>query len=99
MNIFDKYFCQNKKVNYDQDFFKHLLIYTLVKIRPNYIYRNCQFIKIFIGNNKSKDIERMMEVFSESYKFVENITYKNLFGVSENEFIKKCEKSLHDYSK
>ena len=99
LNIFDKYFCQNKKVNYDQDFFKHLLIYTLVKIRPNYIYRNCQFIKIFIGNNKSKDIERMMEVFSESYKFVENITYKNLFGVSEDEFIKRCEKSLHGYLK
>ena len=99
LNIFDKYFCPNEKVNYDQDFFKCLLIYTLVKIRPNYIYKNCLFIKLFIGNNKSKDIEQMMEVFSEFFKFIENISYKNLFGVSENEFVERCKKSLHDYTK
>ena len=99
LNIFDKYFSQNEKVNYDQNFFKRLLIYTLVKIRPNYIYRNCQFIKLFIGNNKSKDIERMMEVFSDSCKFIEKISYKNLFDVSEDEFVKRCEKSFHVYLK
>ena len=99
LNIFDKYFCKNEKVNYDKDFFKCLLIYTLVKIRPNYIYKNCLFIKLFIENNKNKDIENMTEIFTESCKFFENFSYKNLFGVSEDEFIKRCEKSLYDYSK
>ena len=96
LKIMDNCFTNKVKMSNGQDFFKNILIYTLVKIRPSWLYSNCLFIKAFIDNQTNITGESIFEILSEDCKFFEEISYKKLLGITEEEFNKKCEKSLHE---
>ena len=96
LEIMDKCFMNKNKVSYGQDFFKNLLIYAIVKIQPSWLHSNCLYIRTFIECHKNKTGESIFEILSEACNFFEEITHKNLLGVSEMEFNEKCEKSFNN---
>ena len=96
IEIMEKCFNNKVKVNYGQDFFKDLLIFTIVKINPSWLHSNCLFISTFIETHTNKTGESMFQILCDACKFFEEISYKNLLGVSEKEFNEKCEESLND---
>ena len=96
IEIMEKCFNNKVKVNYGQDFFKDLLIFTIVKINPSWLHSNCLFISTFIETHTNKTGESMFQILCDACKFFEEISYKNLLGVTEKEFNEKCEESLND---
>ena len=96
LEIMDKCFMNEVKVSYGQDFFKNLLIYSIVKIQPSWLHSNCQYIKAFIEYHKNKTGESIFEILTEACKFFEEITPEKLLGVTEKEFNEKCEKSFNN---
>lgn len=95
IEIMDKCFT-NRKISYGQDFFKNLLIYTIVKAKPNWLHSNCLFIKVFIENHTNKTGESMLEILNDACNFFNDISHKSLLNVQEKEFNEKCEKSFHE---
>ena len=69
-----------------------ILNYVFIKAQPLRIYTNAKYMKLFIGD-KGNDIEgSQLEQLFETCDFIENISWKKLLDVSEQEYNTKFHK-------
>ena len=63
-----------------------LLNYVFIKSKQKRIFTNCEFMKLYMGENiKKKEGNNLAQL--ESIKdYTKNLTFKNLFNITEKEF-------------
>ena len=68
-----------------------VLSYAIIKSRPIQILKNCKYIELFLGDKKEKlEANYLAQLISVS-KFIEEITYEQLYNTNKEEYDKKCE--------
>jgi len=70
-----------------------ILTYIFVRIQPKGIHTNIEFIKLFI-NIEADDIQ--LTNLTTVCKILQNINFKNLLDIDENEFNQNCQKVLDE---
>ena len=72
-----------------------VLNYAFVKAEPLRMYSNVKYMELFIGNKKNKmEGSRLTQLTGLSNMMI-NLTYKNILGVDEKEFIQKCNEATN----
>ena len=72
-----------------------VLNYAFVKSQPLRMYSNVKYMELFIGNKKNKmEGSRLTQLTGLSNMMI-NLTYKNILGVDEKEFIQKCNEATN----
>jgi hypothetical protein len=68
-----------------------LLNYTFIKANPKNIYTNCKYIQLFLGDKQNKQegnfITKILSICEKMAKF----TYKDLYNMTESDFIFNCD--------
>ena len=67
-----------------------ILNYCFIKAQPNRIYSNTKFIELYIGDLSSKQEGSQIIQLLALCDFVMNLNYTSIYGVSQEEFNKKC---------
>ena len=72
-----------------------ILNYCIIKAKPNHISSNTKFIQLYRNSliDKGNDIELAQLI--ALCDFVKNISYKNLNGVGQEEFLKNCSEVMY----
>ena len=70
-----------------------ILNYAFIKARPQHISSNCKFMNLFIGKNKNRAQGSELTQLSGICEHILNLTYKQLNGVTEEEFNEKCKQA------
>ena len=67
-----------------------ILNYVFIKSNPLFMYANCEFMELFIGN-KNEGIEgQNLAELKAICEHIINLSSKDLIGIKEDEFEKKC---------
>ena len=72
-----------------------ILSYCFIKAQPKTIRSNVKFIKLYRDSLIEKGNENELTQLIALCEFVKNITYQNLNEISEEEFIKNCNKVIY----
>ena len=67
-----------------------ILNYVFIKAKPQHMSSNCKYMELFIGDKKDKEEGSQLAALTAICKFTENITANQLFGVSEEQFNRRC---------
>ena len=67
-----------------------ILNYVFIKAKPPHMSSNCKYMELFIGDKKDKEEGSQLAQLTAICKFTENITSKQLFGVTEEQFSRRC---------
>ena len=70
-----------------------ILNYAFIKARPQHISSNCKFMNLFLGKNKNRAQGSELTQLSGICEHILNLTYKQLNGVTEEEFNEKCKQA------
>ena len=73
-----------------------LLTYCFIKSRPWGIYTDCNFMQLYIGNNKDKIENSELAKLLSICNFIKEVKYNSLYNINENEFNEKNELSLKE---
>ena len=68
-----------------------ILNYAFVKARPLHIYSNCKYMELFLGDKEQREEGNQLANLFLICDFIKDITAKKLNGVSEEEYVKKCQ--------
>ena len=68
-----------------------ILNYAFIKNKPWFIYTNCKYMKLFIGNEKNLGDRHQLSQLIGICQQMLNFNYKCLIGITEEEFNKNCE--------
>ena len=68
-----------------------ILNYAFIKNKPWFIYTNCKYMKLFIGNKKNLEDGHQLSQLIGICQQMLNFNYKCLIGITEEEFNKNCE--------
>jgi hypothetical protein len=82
---------ENKDIGVDDQL--PILNYAFIKAHPFPIYTNCKYMELFLGNKKFKLEGNYLTQLFTICKFIENLSAKDLFDVSEEKFKYNCSKS------
>ena len=72
-----------------------ILSYCFIKAQPKTISSNVKFIKLYRDSLIEKGNENELTQLIALCEFVKNISYQNLNEISEEEFIKNCNKVIY----
>ena len=72
-----------------------ILSYCFIKALPKTISSNVKFIKLYRDSLIEKGNENELTQLIALCEFVKNISYQNLNEISEEEFIKNCNKVIY----
>ena len=72
-----------------------ILIYCFIKAQPFRIGSNLKFIKIYRNSLIDKGNENELEQLIALCEFVKKINYKNLYDISQEEYIKNCNEVIN----
>ena len=67
-----------------------ILNYAFVKAQPIRIYSNSKLMELYIGDMSSKEEGSQLIQLIALCDFIINLNYKNMHGVTKEEFTKKC---------
>ena len=67
-----------------------LLNYAFIKSKPFRIYSNCRYTELFMGKKKFGIEENQLAKIFGICEQMQNISYKNLFNVSESDYNRNC---------
>ena len=68
-----------------------LLNYAFIKSKPFRIYSNCRYTELFMGKRKSGiEGSQLAKIFGICEQ-MQNISYKNIFNISESDYNRNCE--------
>ena len=76
------------------DILTAILMYIFVRVQPNRIYSDIQFIKLFIID-KTNIQQYQLDNLENICINLKNITHEQLCGITEEEFNQKCYSTLH----
>ena len=82
---------ENKDIGVDDQL--PILNYAFIKAHPFPIYTNCKYMELFLGNKKFKLEGNYLTQLITVCKFIENLSAKDLFDVTEEKFKANCAKS------
>jgi hypothetical protein len=80
----------NKGDNYSTDDIAPLCEYALIKARPERLSSNLKFIETLMPENSSNLDKMHFDYLKNSMYIIKNINYKHFYGITEEEFNKKC---------
>ena len=72
-----------------------ILSYCFIKAQPKTISSNVKFIKLYRDSLIDKGNENELTQLVALCEFVKNINYQNLNGISEEEYIRNCNKVIY----
>ena len=67
-----------------------ILNYAFIKAQPNRIHSNAKLMELYIGNKGSKEEGNQLMQLIALCNFIIDLTYKNIYNVTKEEFIKNC---------
>ena len=67
-----------------------ILNYAFIKAQPSRIYSNSKLMELYIGEMSSKEEGSQLIQLIALCDFIIDLTYKNLNGITNEEFIMKC---------
>ena len=67
-----------------------VLNYAFIKAQPLRMYSNVKYMELFIGERKNKAEGSQLTQIIGLCDIIQNITFKDVMGVSKEEYIKKC---------
>ena len=73
-----------------------ILNYVFIKAMPTYIYSNCIFMKLFLGNKKNKAEGHQLSQLIGICIQISEISANILFDITDEEFNKNCLLALKD---
>ena len=71
-----------------------ILNYAFIKAQPQRMYSNAKYMELYIGDKIKKNEGSQLTQLLVSCNFIENLKYSDLFDVTEEEFIKKCNEAV-----
>ena len=80
----------NKEINVD--FLLHFISYCFIKAQPNNLISNIKFMQLYyqsLYNHNESDDNQLVQLNSAA-EFIKNISYKDLFGITQEEFTNNC---------
>ena len=75
-----------------------VLNYAFVKAEPLRMYSNTKYMELFIGEKKNQAEGSQLSQIIGICDFLRKITFKDVIGVSEQEYIQKCNEATQDNS-
>ena len=72
-----------------------ILNYAFIKAHPLRMYSNVKYMELFIGEKKNKIEGSQLTQIMGLCDLVQKMTYKDTIGVSEQEYIKKCNEATY----
>ena len=79
--------------DYDQ---MAILNYALIRAQPLMMFSNTKFMELYIGEKKNKSEGVKLAQLISICDFIASLKYTDLFGVTREEFILKCNESIKD---
>ena len=76
-----------------------ILNYAFVKAQPLRMFSNAKFMELYIGEKKNKFEGSQLTQLALICDFIASIKYSQLFGVSSEEFIKRCNEATYSPEK
>ena len=70
-----------------------ILNYAFIKARPQHICSNCKYMNLFIGKNRNRAEGSQLTQLSGICEHIIGLTYKQLNGVTEEEYNEKCKQA------
>ena len=67
-----------------------ILNYAFIKAKPPHMISNCKYMELFIGEKKHKEEGNQLAQLTAICQFAENITPDKLFGIDDEQFLKRC---------
>ena len=67
-----------------------ILNYAFIKAQPTRIYSNSRLMELYIGDMSSKEEGSQLIQLIALCNFIVELTYKNLYGVTKEEFTRNC---------
>ena len=67
-----------------------ILNYAFIKAKPPHMISNCKYMELFIGEKKLKEEGSQLAQLTAICKFAEKITPDKLFGIDNEQFLKRC---------
>ncbi len=80
----------NKDIGVDDQL--PILNYAFIKAHPFPMYTNCKYMELFLGSKKYRLEGNYLTQLFTICKFIENLSAKDLFDVSEEKFKNNCAK-------
>ena len=71
-----------------------ILTYCFIKSRPMMIYKDCKFMQLYIGDKKNKGEDNQLTQMLTICDFIKVAKADSFFGVSEEEYNKKCQNAF-----
>ena len=72
-----------------------ILSYYFIKAKPNRIGSNIKFIQVYKNSLINKGNDNELTQLIAFLEFIKNINYKNLNEITQEEFIKNCNKVIN----
>ena len=69
---------------------QEILVFALIKAKPSYIYTNCKYMNLFIGDKKLKEEGLQLTQLIVSCEFTQKMNSYNLLEVDNDQFVKRC---------
>ena len=69
------------------DNLSEILNFVFIKAKPTYIYSNCQFMSLLIGDKSYREEGHQLTQLFAACKFVENLTQDNLIEIDEKKIL------------
>ena len=82
---------ENKELGVDDQL--PILNYAFIKAHPFPIYTNCKFMDLFLGSKRYRLEGNYLAQLITICKFIENLSAKDLFDISEEQYKNNCIKS------
>jgi len=80
--------------DYELDDQLGILKYAIIKAKPFRIWSNCTFMNIYNGKVKNKIVGYQLSKMISVCSFILGLEPSQLFGVTKEEFIKKCNEAI-----
>ena len=74
-----------------------ILNYCFIKAQPNRISSNIKFIQLYQESLNEKLNDNLLTQFMAMSSFIKDIDYKNIYGISKEEFISKCNEAMNSF--
>ena len=67
-----------------------ILNYAFIKAKPPHMISNCKYMELFIGDKKNREEGSQLAQLTAICEFAEKITPDKLFGIDDEQFLKRC---------
>ena len=67
-----------------------ILNYAFIKAKPPHMNSNCKYMELFIGEKRNREEGSQLAQLTAICQFAETITADKLFGINDEQFIKRC---------